>query len=359
MNPPKVFDSLSDTVAIDERRSIAVIIPFFQKEEGILRRAVLSIFGQSLPSDVSVHVFIIDDSSPLPPQSDLVDLPTQDQITWSVHQQPNAGPGAARNRGLDLADASKADFVAFLDSDDEWLPQHLSDALAALDQGYDCYFCDHSRSGFFDSYSESIPCLANKGRALLQKSKIIDPEGPVLGFFPQTLINEILGDYLCQTSSVVVKRRAIESIRYHNDLRSAGEDHLFWLELFSGSAPVAISWRINTICGSGINMYFSAYDWNSASSIERVGNRLIMTEIMAKHIDNVDIADIDRGILKRERRKMRRGYSFLLIRGTLKGIRPSGSTLLKVLRYDPFFLIRAPFFFGQVLVSKDPETKKW
>jgi glycosyltransferase involved in cell wall biosynthesis len=44
--------------------------------------------------------------------------------------QPNAGPNAARNAGIGLAQGR---FLAFLDQDDLWLPHKLEDQLAALD----------------------------------------------------------------------------------------------------------------------------------------------------------------------------------------------------------------------------------
>lgn len=52
-----------------------------------------------------------------------------------VESQPNAGPGAARNRGIDLAlTRREMTHVLFLDADDEWLPGSLDAAAAVVRQ---------------------------------------------------------------------------------------------------------------------------------------------------------------------------------------------------------------------------------
>lgn len=43
--------------------------------------------------------------------------------------QPNAGPGAARNKGIAEA---RGQFLAFLDADDEWLPKYIEDSVRIL-----------------------------------------------------------------------------------------------------------------------------------------------------------------------------------------------------------------------------------
>jgi glycosyltransferase involved in cell wall biosynthesis len=47
------------------------------------------------------------------------------------HAQPNQGTGAARTQGIALA---AGDYVTFLDSDDEYLPEHLASRKAVLER---------------------------------------------------------------------------------------------------------------------------------------------------------------------------------------------------------------------------------
>ncbi|HVS20955.1 MAG TPA: glycosyltransferase, partial [Pyrinomonadaceae bacterium] len=46
-------------------------------------------------------------------------------------RQPNAGPGSARNAGLVQAGG---EFIAFLDADDEWLPNYLQESVSQLER---------------------------------------------------------------------------------------------------------------------------------------------------------------------------------------------------------------------------------
>ncbi len=50
----------------------------------------------------------------------------------------NVGPGASRNRGIRM---SKAPYVAFMDSDDRWLPEKLARQVEAIEQHPGCDVC--------------------------------------------------------------------------------------------------------------------------------------------------------------------------------------------------------------------------
>jgi glycosyltransferase involved in cell wall biosynthesis len=98
--------------------SFSVIIPLYNKENYIAR-AVRSVLAQDWDD---YELLVVDDGS-TDGGARLVDRQFHD-LRLRLIRQRNAGEGAARNRGLAEMTGSLA---AFLDADDEWLPNHLSD----------------------------------------------------------------------------------------------------------------------------------------------------------------------------------------------------------------------------------------
>src|SRR5688500_12700331 len=91
---------------------ITVVIPAFNSARTI-SRAVESVLQQNWPS---LEIVAVDDGSTDDTMRVLNHLGCPN---LRVVQQANAGPAAARNRGVGEA---KGEWVAFLDADDEWLP---------------------------------------------------------------------------------------------------------------------------------------------------------------------------------------------------------------------------------------------
>ncbi|NND43349.1 MAG: glycosyltransferase family 2 protein [Rhodobacteraceae bacterium] len=336
-------------------RLIAVVIPYYQVEAGILARALEGVAAQNLAPDQAVRVYIVDDASPHPAEDELTDCAPADRLDIRVVRQPNSGPGIARNAGLDLVKADDdADFVAFLDSDDIWKPDHLKDALAALDQGYDFYCCDNSRPGSFDLFSEHVDILNGGGRKLADRSVVLDPDGPVRGFAPHALNDEVVIEYISHTSTIVIRAAIVEDIRFDGDLRNAGEDRMFWLMLALAGARIAISWRLNVVCGSGVNLFFSAHSWDAPATVERAGCELLFAEKLLRHSD---LSPRRLAYAQARAARSRRAYSFLFLRMLVRLRMPPTGMLRKLLAFDPLLPLRIPPLFLGVFLSPKAERR--
>ncbi|MHC4784098.1 MAG: glycosyltransferase family 2 protein [Planctomycetota bacterium] len=93
---------------------ISVVIPAYNAEKHIAR-AIESVLAQTRPAD---EVIVIDDGSS-DGTGDVV-RSFGDKVIFI--QQENAGASVARNAGIE---AATSDWIAFLDADDEWLPNKL------------------------------------------------------------------------------------------------------------------------------------------------------------------------------------------------------------------------------------------
>lgn len=100
---------------------ISVIIPTHNRAK-LLERALRSVHVQSRRAS---EVIVVDDGSTDSTREGVSSRFPQVQYIW----QPNRGVSAARNRGLR---AAHGEWLAFLDSDDEWLPQKLQAQQQAL-----------------------------------------------------------------------------------------------------------------------------------------------------------------------------------------------------------------------------------
>jgi glycosyltransferase involved in cell wall biosynthesis len=116
---------------------ISVVIPLHNKDRYI-GRALNSIFAQTYED---FEVVVVDDGSS-DHGPDIVRRYRDRRLR--LIQQDNAGPGAARNRGVR---ETRGHYVAFLDADDEWLPDFLKVTLDHLNKNVDCALCT---VGFID-----------------------------------------------------------------------------------------------------------------------------------------------------------------------------------------------------------------
>lgn len=109
---------------------VSVIIPTYNRSE-ILGRAIHSVLGQK---EIALELLIMDDGS----TDGTREMVLKNFPQAAYYYQENQGPAAARNHGIEKA---KGDWIAFLDSDDEWLPGKLASQLDFFNQNPSYRIC--------------------------------------------------------------------------------------------------------------------------------------------------------------------------------------------------------------------------
>ena len=170
----------------------SVVIPVYNRAS-LLAQALRSVLAQS---DQDFEIIVVDDGSTDDPVR-VVDALGDLRIV--IIRQDNRGGGAARNTGIDRA---RGRFVAFLDSDDEYLPHHLAAMRRLLDQapntvGYARVLVDRGEGRTFLKPPRAIAQGEDMAVYLLCRR----------GFVP--------------INTVVVERALAQSVRFHESLPAA------------------------------------------------------------------------------------------------------------------------------------------
>ena len=107
----------------NETPLVSVIIPTFNRVK-LVPRAIKSILGQSY---ANFECIVVDDAS-TDDTKKVVNSIKDERIIYLRHQE-NRHASAARNTGIKIA---RGEFIAFLDDDDEWLPEKLEKQVTLI-----------------------------------------------------------------------------------------------------------------------------------------------------------------------------------------------------------------------------------
>lgn len=130
---------------------VSVILPVYNRAAS-LERSVESVLSQEPPPD---ELIVVDDGS----EEDLSPVLSRYAGRIVTYRQPNGGAASARNAGVRLA---RGRWLAFIDSDDEWLPGHMATLhrdLAAVDADVVVHLGDLRLKG--KGYDQSLFALKN------------------------------------------------------------------------------------------------------------------------------------------------------------------------------------------------------
>lgn len=179
--------------------TVSVVIPTYNRKAW-LSETLESVFKQTLPS---FEVIVVDDGS------------TDGTGPWLQNYygsrlrlliQENAGPAAARNYGVSQA---RGKYIAFLDSDDAWLPRKLEVQVEFLERYPEFRFCQ----------SEEI--WIRHGIRVNPRHKHTKPSGDIF--------ISCLKLCLISPSSVLMEKSFFEQLGGFDPSYAVCEDYELWL----------------------------------------------------------------------------------------------------------------------------------
>jgi glycosyltransferase involved in cell wall biosynthesis len=185
--------------------SISIIIPLWNRAH-VIGAAVDSVLAQKVPADWSQEIILVDDGST--DDLDGVLRPYGNRIS-RIRHQCNFGAAAARNTGIA---ASTGDYLAFLDSDDVWMPNKLASQISFMqgnDYGLSCTACYLARPGgstviwpLYETGSLGLAdivwgCFLSPGTTMVCRRSVFER----VGMFDSTLGRHEDWDWLLRFSS--------------------------------------------------------------------------------------------------------------------------------------------------------------
>lgn len=182
---------------------ISIIIPTYNRKN-LLVRAIKSVFNQSFKD---YELIVIDDGSE--DRTEELDILADHRVRY-IRSEQNCGVSKTRNTGIKL---SKGEWIAFLDSDDEWFSEKLAKQL---------------------KWSRENPeyLIGQTKEIWIRNGKRVNPPS-THEKFQGDLFLVSLERCMITPSSVFIKRNLFDVVGVFNESLPACEDYDLWLRITS------------------------------------------------------------------------------------------------------------------------------
>ena len=179
---------------------VSVIVPAYNRSR-MLKEAADSVLNQDYPQ---FELIVVDDGS----TDDTPELLAAYGEKITIIREPNRGVSAARNRGIA---AAKGELIAFLDSDDLWLPGKLA-----------------KQAAFFHARPEALICQTEE--IWIRRGKRVNPKNRHRKLSGM-IFEPSLHLCLVSPSAVMMRRSLFEKVGLFDETLPACEDYDLWLRV--------------------------------------------------------------------------------------------------------------------------------
>ena len=179
--------------------TVSTIIPTYNRQDYIII-ALKSVLSQTYKD---YEIIIVDDGST--DETKKVLAPYRDKIRYFYHE--NRGIPATRNRGIREA---KGDCIAFLDSDDYWLPHKLEQQISC--------FKENPHYGM----------VATRGSSISPDGKFRKKNRPGKSGW---IMTDLFKANFIRTSSAMIRKECFEKVELFDESLAQCQEYDLWLRL--------------------------------------------------------------------------------------------------------------------------------
>src|ERR1035441_1655051 len=199
------------------RPFVSVVVPTFNRSRQV-QAALKSVLAQTYPEFESI---VVDDGSTDGTGEtikQIVSLKGGNGRQVRYFFQPNQGQSAARNKGIDEA---RGEWVAFLDSDDVWLPEKLEWQVRAIEEfrGKCCASITDAR--LVDNLGMDTTAFRRAGKRYEE----------TLGMYPEAARNLVKCRDPFWVSTLLVRTDVVKQVGWFDPHLEYAEDHDFFFRL--------------------------------------------------------------------------------------------------------------------------------
>ena len=191
---------------------VSVIIPAYNAA-GYIKEAVESVLAQTYRDQ---EIIVIDDGST---DSTAACVSTAFGDSVVVIRQSNGGPSSARNCGIE---AAKGKYIAFLDADDTWFPDKISEQVNLMERYPDVGMVFGNAVTLKDGIKAEKSHFEQEG---LDEAYFGDP------IYYKEVFKKLFHKNIIMTQTVMVRASVLEKTGGFNADFRFGEDFLLWLDI--------------------------------------------------------------------------------------------------------------------------------